>query len=63
MRRVISYFRPNLLKVILCLTIKISGVIAELFIPIILSYILDTVVETGTILDIVLYGLLMVILF
>ena len=62
MRRVISYFRPNLLKVILCLTIKISGVIAELFIPIILSYILDTVVETGTILDIVLYGLLMVIL-
>ena len=58
MRRVISYFRPNLLKVILCLTIKISGVIAELFIPIILSYILDTVVETGTILDmIVLSGL------
>ena len=62
MRRVISYFRPNLLKVILCLTIKISGVIAELFIPIILSYILDTVVETGTILDIVLYGLLMIVL-
>ena len=62
MRRVISYFRPNLLKVVLCLTIKISGVIAELFIPIILSYILDTVVETGTILDIVLYGLLMIVL-
>ena len=62
MKRVISYFRPNLLKVILCLTIKISGVIAELFIPIILSYILDTVVETGTILDIVLYGLLMLVL-
>lgn len=62
MRRVISYFRPNLLKVILCLTIKISGVIAELFIPIILSYILDTVVDTGTILDIVLYGLLMIVL-
>lgn len=62
MKRVISYFRPNLLKVILCLTIKISGVIAELFIPIILSYILDTVVDTGTILDIVLYGLLMVVL-
>ena len=62
MKRVISYFRPNLLKVILCLTIKISGVIAELFIPIILSYILDTVVDTGTILDIVLYGLLMLVL-
>lgn len=62
MKRVISYFRPNLLKVILCLTIKVSGVIAELFIPIILSYILDTVVDTGTILDIVLYGLLMLVL-
>lgn len=62
MKRIISYFRPNSLKVILCLTIKISGVIAELFIPILLSYILDTVVDTGTILDIVLYGLLMIIL-
>lgn len=62
MKRVLSYFRPNLLKVILCLTIKISGVIAELFIPILLSHILDVVVETGTILEIVLYGLLMVVL-
>ena len=59
MKRVFSYFRPNMFKVILCLLIKISGIIAELFIPILLSYILDTVVDTGTILDIALYGLLM----
>lgn len=62
MKRVISYFRPNLIKVILCLTIKISGVIAELFIPILLSHILDVVVDTGTIKDIILYGLLMILL-
>ena len=60
MKRVFSYFRPTILKVILCLFIKISGIVAELFIPILLSYILDTVVDTGTILEIALYGLLMI---
>ena len=60
MKRVFSYFRPNIFKVILCLFIKISGIVAELFIPILLSYILDTVVDTGTILEIALYGLLMI---
>lgn len=59
MKRVLSYFKPNIFKVILCLFIKISGILAELFIPILLSYILDTVVDTGTVLDISLYGLLM----
>ena len=62
MKRVFSYFRPNIFKVILCLFIKISGIVAELFIPILLSYILDTVVDTGTILEIALYGLLMICL-
>ena len=62
MKRVFSYFRPTILKVILCLFIKISGIVAELFIPILLSYILDTVVDTGTILEIALYGLLMICL-
>ena len=62
MKRVFSYFKPNTLKVILCLLIKISGIIAELFIPILLSYILDTVVDSGTILDIVFYGFLMLVL-
>ncbi len=61
MKRVFSYFKPLLLKVILCLLIKISGVIIELFIPILLSHILDVVVKEGTMLDIVLYGLLMII--
>ena len=60
MKRVFSYFKPTILKVILCLFIKISGIVAELFIPILLSYILDTVVDTGTILEIALYGLLMI---
>ncbi len=60
MKRVFSYFKPNIVKVVLCLLIKISGIIAELFIPILLSYILDTVVDTGTILEIALYGLLMI---
>lgn len=62
MKRVFSYFKPNILRVALCLLIKISGIISELFIPILLSYILDTVVDTGTILDIALYGLLMLVL-
>ena len=62
MKRVFCYFKPNLVKVIFCLLIKISGIIAELFIPILLSYILDTVVGEGTILDIILYGLLMLTL-
>ena len=62
MKRIFSYFRPRIFKVILCLFIKISGIIAELFIPILLSYILDTVVDTGTIVEIALYGLLMILL-
>ncbi len=61
MKRVFSYFRPLLPKVIICLIIKISGVIIELFIPILLSHILDVVVKEGTLLDIVLYGLLMIL--
>ena len=47
---------------LLCLLIKISGVVVELFIPILLSHILDVVVVSGTILEIVLYGILMIIL-
>ena len=62
MKRVVSYFKPNILRVALCLLIKISGIISELFIPILLSYILDTVVDTGTIIDIALYGVLMLVL-
>jgi ATP-binding cassette subfamily B protein len=62
MKRIIGYFRPNLLKVLLCLLIKISGVVVELFIPILLSHILDVVVVSGTILEIVSYGILMIIL-
>lgn len=62
MKRVISYFRPYSFKVALCLTIKITGVILELFIPIVLSYILDYVVVTGKIIDIIMYGLLLILL-
>ena len=62
MKRVFSYFRPTILKVILCLFIKISGIVAELFIPILLSYILDTVVDTGTILTNLFLSLLILIL-
>lgn len=61
MKRVLNYFRPLYLKVILCLIIKISGVIIELLIPILLSYILDEVVKEKTIIDIILYGLLMIL--
>lgn len=62
MNRVINYFKPQIIKVLLCLFIKISGVVVELFIPILLSHILDVVVDTGTILEIVIYGVLMIIL-
>lgn len=62
MKRILNYFKPNIFRVILCLFIKITGVILELFIPIVLSHILDVVVVTGTIGDIALYGLLMILL-
>ena len=62
MKRILNYFKPNIFRVILCLFIKITGVILELFIPIVLSYILDVVVVTGTIIHIALYGLLMILL-
>ena len=47
MKRVFSYFRPNIFKVILCLFIKISGIVAELFIPILLSYFWQTRSQIG----------------
>ncbi|MBR2138859.1 MAG: ABC transporter ATP-binding protein [Bacilli bacterium] len=62
MKRILNYFKPNIFRVILCLFIKITGVILELFIPIVLSHILDVVVVTGTITDIVWYGVLMLLL-
>lgn len=61
MKRLLNYYQPHLFKVCLCLFIKITGVIIELFIPILLSHILDNVVAKGTILDIIFYGLLMIL--
>lgn len=47
MQTVIRYLRPQAWKVVLQLIIKLSGTVVELFIPRILSVILDTYAATG----------------
>lgn len=61
MKRILRYFKPYKLRVALCLLIKITGIVMELFIPILLAHIIDDVVPNSSIKVIVLYGLLMVV--
>lgn len=61
MKRILSYFKPYRLRVVLCLIIKITGITMELLIPILLAHIIDDVVPNSSIQAVVMYGLLMIL--
>lgn len=55
------YLRPYYAKMAFGFTIKFFGTIMDLFLPWILAYIIDSVIPTGSLNRIYLYGLLMVL--
>ena len=61
MKYIISYVRPFFKKMILGFTVKFGGTIMDLFLPMLLSTIIDDIVPTGNVSHIYLCGVLMVI--
>lgn len=61
MKLIFSYLLPYKLRMALGFTIKIIGTLAELFIPYLLTYILESVIIKQQISEIVFYGALMII--
>ena len=61
MKWVFKYLKPLRSRIAVGITIKISGTVAELMIPFLLSYILDNVISTNDASKIILYGVLMAI--
>lgn len=59
MKFLTSHLAPYKWRMLLGLTIKISGTVAELFLPVILSYILDNVIATESIGRVIFFGGLM----
>ena len=61
MKWVLSFLKPLSRRIAVGTTIKITGTVAELIIPFLLSYILENVIENNRSGDILLYGILMAI--
>lgn len=61
MKYIISYVRPFWKRMTLGLGIKFVGTIMDLFIPLLLSYIIDDIVPTGNKTNIYLCGILMLV--
>ncbi len=61
MRFLFTYLKPFKNRMILGFTIKVAGTVAELFLPYILTHILDNVIETLRIEKVVFWGIVMII--
>ncbi len=61
MKMILSYLSPYKLRMTLGFSVKVIGTLAELFIPYLLTYILESVIIKQQISEIVFYGVLMVI--
>jgi len=59
MKWIYTYIKPLRARILKGITIKCLGTLAELFIPFLLSYILDHVIETNDMVKILLFGILM----
>ena len=59
MKWVLSYLKPLRSRIAVGITIKIIGTVSELFIPFLLSYILENVISKNKVGTILLYGALM----
>ena len=60
MKWVFTYIKPLRTRILKGITVKIVGTLAELFIPFLLSYILENVIETNNAVKILAFGGLMV---
>ncbi len=61
MRYILSYLKPLRLRMAVGLTVKMIGTVAELFLPVFLTYILENVIETLNVKRIVFFGILMIV--
>lgn len=61
MKRILTYLAPYKMRMLLGVSIKISGTVAELLIPFILTYILENVIVAMEIPRIILYGGVMIV--
>ena len=59
MKWVLKYLYPIRKRLAMGIGVKTVGTLAELFIPFLLTYILDNVINTGSVTKILLYGVLM----
>ncbi len=61
MRRILKYVRPHIVIMLVGLTVKILGSLAELIIPRIMTYIITNIVPLQEIRPIVIWGAVMVL--
>ena len=61
MKWVLTYLKPLRLRITAGIAVKIIGTVSELFIPFLLSYILENVIENNNVSEIVFFGALMAI--
>ena len=61
MRKILAYLRPYVSKMALGITIKFIGTIMDLFLPWILSYLIDVIVPKENMREILFYGALMLL--
>ncbi|MBE6896122.1 MAG: ABC transporter ATP-binding protein [Ruminococcaceae bacterium] len=61
MKWVFSYLKPLTARITAGITVKIIGTLAELIIPFLLSYILENVIETNDVKQILFFGALMAV--
>lgn len=61
MKKVLSYLRPYLSKMTFGFTVKFVGSIMDLFLPWILAYIIDEVVRTKNIKQVLFWGMIMIL--
>lgn len=61
MKSISYYVKPYGWRIALGISIKFCATVLELLLPMMLSYMLDSVIATGTLADIILYGALMIV--
>ncbi|MBE6739960.1 MAG: ABC transporter ATP-binding protein [Ruminococcaceae bacterium] len=61
MKTVLKYIKPYYLRMLWGLSIKIAGTVVELFIPYILTHILENVIYTSNVKKIVFWGFMMIL--
>lgn len=59
MKRIFAYIRPHTRRILLGLSVKFGGTVMDLLLPWILSYLIDTVVPTGSLPAVFLWGIAM----